>query len=522
MSGPAHGFTSTGDDAVNAERAAEVGMEMQIKLDGQSVTSTMDVKSKIKALSSLRKFPLVNEKKIHLDSLKLFNRLIIFAQRDMTVETSLQYELTPFPLSLFSNKDQKMNKANKADFSNTSLKALTDPLDLTNQPCCTLVIDGGWLVYMVKWEQRQTWQEIANSYLSYVQYLGCCSQKIIVVFDGYSRSPKDHDHIRRTKNSCCNLQIRPDMSKWTPRAKFLDNTHNKSELIHLLSSTFRKHHITVEQCDNDADTSIVRVALAAASDGSVEVRAEDADVLVMLVHHSSDSHHPLFLTTSNGSYDVQKIKESLSETQKSYLLFCHAFTGCDTVSAIAGHGKTTLFARFCEGDAAEYIDIFLDTEATKETVIQAGTAIFKYIYHGRDTTLGEIRYNMFSRKAAAGVIKPETLPPTEGAAAQHSLRAYLQTRDWILLQSMSLNPSDYGWTIGVHGYEPVPTLDPTAPEELLQFTSCNCHGDCSNRRCSCKKNGVTCISACGVCNGITCRNCSHDVVESEEDIDNDC
>ena len=76
-----------------------------------------------------------------------------------------------------------------------------------------------------------------------------------------------------------------------------------------------------------------------------QVRAEDADMLVMLVHHSSDSHHPLFLTTSNGSYDVRKIKESLSETQKSYLLFCHAFTGCDTVSAIAGHGKTTLFAR---------------------------------------------------------------------------------------------------------------------------------------------------------------------------------
>ena len=161
------GFTST-DDSANAERAAEIGMEMQIKLDGQSVTSTMDVKSKVKALSSLRKIPMVNEKKIHIDSLKLFNRLIIFAQRDMTVETTLQYELTPFPLSLFNNKDQKMNKANKADFSKTSLKALTDPLDLTNQPCCTLVIDGGWLLYMVKWEQHQTWQEIANSYLSYV------------------------------------------------------------------------------------------------------------------------------------------------------------------------------------------------------------------------------------------------------------------------------------------------------------------------------------------------------------------
>ncbi|KAJ8405288.1 hypothetical protein AAFF_G00322790 [Aldrovandia affinis] len=54
---------------------------------------------------------------------------------------------------------------------------------------------------------------------------------------------------------------------------------------------------------------------------------------------------------------------------------------------------------------------------------------------------------MFSRKAVAGLIKPETLPPTEGAAAQHSLRAYLQSRDWMLLQSMSLDPSDYGWMV---------------------------------------------------------------------------
>lgn len=76
-----------------------------------------------------------------------------------------------------------------------------------------------------------------------------------------------------------------------------------------------------------------------------QVRAEDTDVLVMLVHHTSGSHHPLFLTTSKGSYDIRQIQESLSERQKRYLLFCHAFTGCDTVSAIAGHGKTTLFER---------------------------------------------------------------------------------------------------------------------------------------------------------------------------------
>ena len=70
---------------------------------------------------------------------------------------------------------------------------------------------------------------------------------------------------------------------------------------------------------------------------------------------------------------------------------------------------------------------------------QAGTAIFQYLYHGPNLTLGEIRYKMFSRKAVAGVIKPGTLPPTEGAAVQHSLRAYLQTRGCILLQPSCVN-----------------------------------------------------------------------------------
>ncbi|KAJ8389533.1 hypothetical protein AAFF_G00119230 [Aldrovandia affinis] len=138
-------------------------------------------------------------------------------------------------------------------------------------------------------------------------------------------------------------------------------------------------------------------------------------------------------------------------------------------AAIGGHGKTTLFDRFCAGDIDEHMDIFLDIHATKDVVIRAGIAIFQHIYHAPGTTLGAIRYNMFSRKAAAGLIKPETLPPTEGAATQHSLRADLQTRDWMLLQSMSLDPSDYGWMVGVHGYEPVPTLDPMAPEELLRY-----------------------------------------------------
>ena len=173
----------------------------------------------------------------------------------------------------------------------------------------------------------------------------------------YRITPKDHDHIRHTKNPCRNLQIVPDMIHLTPRVKFMDNTHNKSELIYLLSLTFRKYQITVVQCDNDTDTSIVRVTLTDATDDSVEVStffylqlfawlliltgagrkcrfADNARWCII----AQNTKHPLFFTTSKGSYDVKMIREALSERQRRYLLFCHTFTDCDTVSSIAGHG----------------------------------------------------------------------------------------------------------------------------------------------------------------------------------------
>ena len=47
----------TGDDSVNANIAAEVGREIQIKLDGQPVTSTMDVKPRYKSCRHPERFP---------------------------------------------------------------------------------------------------------------------------------------------------------------------------------------------------------------------------------------------------------------------------------------------------------------------------------------------------------------------------------------------------------------------------------------------------------------------------------
>ena len=115
------------------------------------------------------------------------------------------------------------------------------------------------------------------------------------------------------------------------------------------------------------------------------------------------------------------------------------------------------------------------------------------------------RYN---KQAKGGVMRPASLPPT----IQHSLRTYLQMQDWILLKNMSRDPRLYWWYVTSAGeFEPIMTLDDIAPANLLRFVSCTCSGDCSTKRCSCKKNNVRCISACGSCHGILCKNNEVDV-----------
>jgi len=51
----------------------------------------------------------------------------------------------------------------------------------------------------------------------------------------------------------------------------MDNAHNKSKLIHLLSVRFYKHQIILVQWDNNADTLITEIALTDVKDNSVEV-----------------------------------------------------------------------------------------------------------------------------------------------------------------------------------------------------------------------------------------------------------
>ena len=52
---------------------------------------------------------------------------------------------------------------------------------------------------------------------------------------------------------------------------------------------------------------------------------------------------------------------------------------------------------------------------------------------------------------------------------------------------MYFNPVNYGCKLTDDGFEPNPTMDPIALQELMELIHCNSTANCNNRRSSCKK-----------------------------------
>ena len=82
---------------------------------------------------------------------------------------------------------------------------------------------------------------------------------------------------------------------------------------------------------------------------------------------------------------------------------------------------------------------------------------------------------------------------------QHALRAYLQYRDWLLLESQSLDSRELGWVYN-GSFNLVGSNDPIAPSPILEFISCNCQVSiteecCVTSRCTCHRLGMSCIPA---------------------------
>ena len=134
-------------------------------------------------------------------------------------------------------------------------------------------------------------------------------------------------------------------------------------------------------CRDDADTDIVKQCLEHFLKGTVEVRVEFSDISIMLTHHCHPhKQHLITDTTLNGNYCVKETFLSLAIELRQYLIFCHSFTGCNSVSSQYEISKKVLFERLCFKYVSALIGVFHNDKPTKEQIVNAGIEIVQFIY----------------------------------------------------------------------------------------------------------------------------------------------
>ena len=188
------------------------------------------------------------------------------------------------------------------------------------------------------------------------------------------------------------VEIFDDSTCISDRNAFLGNYSNKSCFVDKLKQNLADKSINVIQTRCDADTTIVKTALNSQeiyqSTRLVVVLAEDTDILCMLIHHikASDNCEILLGNVRTGSarviktrlqYRMSHIIGATNEVTKEFILFGHAFTGCDCTSAIYNFGKTVIFEKLAKSQQLRSLArTFYDDKASVQSIGEASIKIF--------------------------------------------------------------------------------------------------------------------------------------------------
>lgn len=254
----------------------------------------------------------------------------------------------------------------------------------------------------------------------------------------------------------------------------------------------------------------------------VAVVGTDTDLLVMLVARATSSTDVYMLCRSNPVtvFNIHEIQHAIGDT-RNHLMFLHAVTGCDTVSAIYRQGKRKAFNMVHKKRDYDLLDTFTNSGSTHDEVEKAGEGFILKLYGASSfESLDDYRHIAYKRaigrSSLSSSFQLESLPPTSAAAKQHSYRAYLTVQEWM---GNSLSPTEWGWRFQDGTLTPVETDIAVAPDTLLNMVACGCKPDgCRSMTCSCKKLGLFCTSMCSKCSGLNCNNTAPTLIDADDDI----
>ncbi|KAE8737192.1 hypothetical protein FOCC_FOCC017347, partial [Frankliniella occidentalis] len=224
------------------------------------------------------------------------------------------------------------------------------------------------------------------------------------------------------------------------------------------------------------------------------IRTVDTDVLVLAVsfYHRMEEQGLVTLWVKLGTgthvkhYAAHEIAKSLGKDKAVALLGFHAFTGCDEVSFLSGHGKKSAWNKW---------NLFPEVTKAKTEVTDVNT-VRRDLYDG---------------------VKPlASIPPSKDALHQHFHRAAYQAGQiWgqaHLPKPDPVDPTKWGWKMNAGRFEPLWSTLPDVWEKCQLKKKCHCKKTCTASRCPCKIAGIQCKVDCR-CKG----NCTQPPISVSEE-----
>ena len=344
-----------------------------------------------------------------------------------------------------------------------------------------------------------------------------------VVFDGCIKSAKDATHKERCNKMSQVVEISDGNDCPSDQAKFLKNCTNKQKFVNLLVRKLKLHGFKAVLCLSDADTTIAMTCLHF-QDKPVTILADDTDILCLHHMYYSNNKNEIYLknmtlksnNNKRASSNIQLIIRSTKKECLEHLLFCHAFTGCDTTSQIHNFGKKSVFSKLkISNDLQHLLEQVFQAIATVNEIERASIRVFELLY-STTFNLQQIRKQRYDIMAASdrSKIDPTLLPSTPRAVFFHGFWVHHQIVVWKDLNEVNKEPLHWGWKIENLNYTAIMTNIEAGPPLLLRIVWCGCKGPCG-AKCSCRKSGLKCSSTCKEYHGLMCS--SAPVIEPESD-----
>jgi hypothetical protein len=441
LRGLSTGLIASEEDNVNCDCAEDVGLAIQVKMDGKLFYELSLKKSdQIKSLEQLQK----NKNKLKptsgTDLTSLFQRLLVVVERSADIPSYFAFELTSIPLSLF-NDSGFMRKPNKPALAKALLKNVKT---VSMPPDVRYVVDGGALLHRVRWLKNSTYLDVVQQYILYVKKEYCGNT--VIVFDGYTdeASVKDHEHKRRAERVCAvspNIAVDESRPVLFDQQAFLANSNNKQQFIQLLMQHLCDNEVSVMQSCGDADADIVSRAPkeCVTHQQAVAVVADDTDIMIMLIYHFKSDMPDIFfvseakkrkIITQPEPVNIRAVQDKLGLNVCKLLLLIHAMGGCDTTSAVYGMGKAKVLKRMRSyRERNSFSQTMCDVNANQADVASSSLKFIVHLYGGKsEKTLAELRYASYCKMVSTSTSRPQPqkLPPSERSAYFHALRVHFQ------------------------------------------------------------------------------------------------